>query len=279
MAEEGTLIDLLQRGARYLSEHAVPNARRDAEWIFAHHLGLTRIELYTRYDMPVAEAERTALRQAVQRRGAREPLAYILGTQPFAGLELAVSPAVLVPRPETEELYELALADLPGEGAGRRVLDVGTGSGALALAIKRARPQAEVHASDRSEAACAVARANAERLALAVTVHHVHLADGPSGPWELVVANLPYVAESERELCDPELAFEPREALFAAEGGLAQLVAAAPRLLAPGGVLWLEHGFAQAEAVAERCREAGLEATTHEDLAGHRRFTRGRTGG
>jgi len=277
MAEDGTLIDLLQRGADYLAQREVANARREAEWIFAGHLGLSRLELYTRYDMPVAAAERDRLRAAIQRRGKREPLAYILGTQPFCGLELAVTPAVLVPRPETEELVELVAAELADDGAGRRVLDVGTGSGAIALALKSLRPAAAVHATELSPDALAVARGNAERSGLDATFHRGHLAQELEGGWDLVVANLPYVAESERALCDPELAFEPQGALFAADEGLAliaELIADGERLLAPGGALWLEHGFAQAARIADLAAAAGLVSAIHRDGGGHERFTR-----
>jgi len=275
-AAEGSLIDLLQRGAAYLAERDVPHARRDCEWLFCHVLGMERIELYTRHDMPIATAERGRLRHLLQRRARREPLAYLLGEQPFCSISLLVSPAVLVPRPETEELVQHALRDLP-ERAGARVLDVGTGSGAIALALKYVRVDADVHAVERSEAALAVARANAERLNLSVQFHHGDLAAALPGAWDLLIANLPYVAEGERELCDPELAFEPAEALFAADDGLAviaALLADAPRLLGDSAVLWLEHGHAQGTAVRALCGEQGLQAESRCDLAGQGRFTR-----
>lgn len=269
-----TLLDLVQRSATWLAEKGLDNARREAEWIFAEALGLTRLDLYTRYDMPLDVEETTRLRALVQRRGRREPLAYVLGNQDFRGLKLRVGPAVLVPRPETEELVDLVLAALPA-GA-QAVLDVGTGSGAIALALKHARPELAVQARDLSPEALAVAQANAEALSLVIAFSQGDLAVGLSGPFAAVVANLPYIAEDERGLCDPELAFEPALALFPGGDGLGPiraLIADAPRLLALDGRLWLEHGFRQAQAIAAAAAAAGLTATVHRDGAGHERFS------
>jgi release factor glutamine methyltransferase len=269
-----TLLALVQRSAAWLAERGIANARLEAEWIFARALRLQRIELYTRFDMPLEPAEVDRLRALVARRGRREPLAYVLGDQDFHGLNLAVGPDVLVPRPETEELVDLVLAAGLAEGA--RVLDVGTGSGAIALALKRARPDLAVEATDRSPAALAVARGNAERLGLAVAFHEGDLAGHLAGPYAAVAANLPYIAEDERGQCDPELAFEPAEALFPGGDGLEpirRLVADAPRLLAPGGRLWLEHGWRQGPAIRAHAAGLGLAATSRNDGAGHERFT------
>lgn len=269
-----TLLDLVQRSATWLAEKGLTNARREAEWIFAEALGLTRLDLYTRYDMPLDAAETARLRELVQRRGRREPLAYVLGNQDFRGLKLRVSPAVLVPRPETEELVDLVLAALP-PGA-QAVLDVGTGSGAIALALKHARPELAVQARDLSAEALALARVNAEALGLEIGFSQGDLATGLAGPFAAVVANLPYIADDERGLCDPELAFEPAMALFPGGDGLGpirSLIADAPRLLAADGRLWLEHGFRQAPAIALAAGAAGLVATVHRDGAGHERFS------
>lgn len=269
------LMDLVKRSADYLVGHGIANGRREAEWIFSEGLNLTRLELYTRFDMPLDEAEVGRLRELVQRRGRREPLAYVLGNQEFCGLKLTVTPAVLVPRPETEELVERVLADAPD--AVVRLLDVGTGSGALALAFAHARPGWRVEATDVSTDALAVATANAARLGLAVAFHRGDLATHLHGPFDLIVANLPYVGETERGECDPELAFEPQVALFAGAEGMdcmRRLIADAGRLLAPGGRLWLEHGWRQREALAVACTRHGLVAQTIPDLAGRDRFTR-----
>ncbi len=270
-----TLMSLLQKSADYLKAHGIGNARREAEWIFAEALTLSRLELYTRFDMPVEDGEVARLRTLVQRRGRREPLAYVLGNQEFCGLRLTVGPGVLVPRPETEELIGLVLAELAqGE---LRLLDVGTGSGAIALALKHARPACQVEASDLSAAALAIASANASRLELAVTWHQGHLARERQGGYAAVVANLPYIGEDERAQCDPELAFEPQEALFCGPDGLGlirELIADSRRLLAPGGLLWLEHGWTQGEAISAFSREQGLACTILRDLSGRDRFAR-----
>ena len=149
------LRDLLAKSGAWLATKGLTNGRREAEWIFAESLGLSRLDLYTRWDMPLEPTEVTKLRERVARRGRREPLAYIIGTQPFADLTLTVGPGVLVPRPETEELVPLVLADAP---FGTRLLDVGTGSGAIALACAKARPDLRVEATDVSAAALAIAQ-------------------------------------------------------------------------------------------------------------------------
>lgn len=270
-----TLLDLVQRSAAWLAEKGVSNARREAEWIFAETLGLSRLDLYTRFDMPLAEPEVARLRALVQRRGHREPLAYVLGIQPFCGLRLAVSPAVLVPRPETEELVERVLAGLPA-GA-QAIADIGTGSGAIALALRKARPDCPVSATDASADALAVARANAASHGLEVAFHAGHLATPLQGTWARVVANLPYVPDGERDRCDPELASEPAMALFRPGDGLdliGELMADAPRLLAEGGELWLEHGDRQGAGVAALAARAGLACEILTDRQGLDRFAR-----
>jgi release factor glutamine methyltransferase len=275
-----TLMVLLQRSAEYLKARGIANARRESEWIFAETLKLSRLDLYTRFDTPIEDAEVAHLRELVSRRGRREPLAYVLGNQEFCGLKLDVGPGVLVPRPETEELVALVLAGLPAvapSGPPTRLLDVGTGSGAIALALKHARPDCAVEATDISEAALGIARGNGARLGLEVSWHRGHLARERAGGFAAVVANLPYIGEHERGDCDPELAFEPAEALFAAAEGLAlidELIADAPRLLVRGGTLWLEHGWKQGEAISARCAGQGLACVISRDLAGRERFAR-----
>ena len=273
-----TLQDLLQKSTAYLRERGIDNARRESEWMFCQFLGLERLELYTRYDMPLDEQQVATLRQQVMRRGKREPLAYVLGTQPFRELELQVSPAVLVPRPETEDLVEQILQDqaLAAEQA-LRVADIGTGSGAIALSLAQSRPSWELHACELSEAALAVAKSNGERLGLSVHWHQGHLAQGLDGSWDLLVANLPYISDAERNLCCPETAFEPQVALFADDDGLAlilELLDWAVDHLAATGLLWLEHGFRQADRLADACQQRGLHSRCQRDFNEMDRYTR-----
>jgi release factor glutamine methyltransferase len=235
--------------------------RLDAELLLADALGVERAELYLRdvADDPPGFAER------IRRRAAREPVAYITGRRAFRRIELAVDRRVLIPRPETETLVELAL-ELP---RGARVHDVGTGSGAIALALKDERPDLVVSGSDASPDAVDVARGNAERLALDVPFE---VARGlPAGDYDLVVANLPYVREDEWDGLAPEIRlYEPRQALVSGADGLdaiRELAAAAPA----GTRLALEHAPDQAAAV----RALLTDARTVCDLAGRERVTAG----
>ena len=244
-----------------LAEAGCDTPRLDAELLLADALGCDRAELYARdHEEPPEFAER------IRRRAAREPVAYITGRRAFRRIELAVDRRVLIPRPETETLVEVALGLLPRSA---RVHDVGTGSGAVALALKDERPDLTVSASDASAAAVEVARANAARLGLDVEVGVAR--DLPGGAFDLVVANLPYVRDDEWDSLAPEIRlFEPREALTAGADGLdaiRALVAAA----GPSTRLALEHAPDQAAAVRALLADA---ATTH-DLSGRERVTTG----
>lgn len=263
--------------------------QRPRSWLMAHD------------EAPLGAAA-PAWASQLARRAAGEPLAYLLGTKDFHGLELAVGPAVLVPRPDTETLVDWAL-DLVPPGAAWRVADLGTGSGAIALAVAAARPAARLVAVDASAAALAVAAANARHLGLDRD------AGGPSGPeaatpsgptpppahprfearlgswwaplagerFELVLSNPPYIAEGDPHLA--ALRHEPAMALSSGPDGLdaiRQITAGAAAHLQPGGWLLFEHGWDQAEAVAALLRTAGFQQVQHRlDLAGHRRCTGG----
>jgi release factor glutamine methyltransferase len=271
--------EVLRLSAGYLSEHGSPTPRLDAELLIGHALGLPRIELYTNFDRPLHEPELAACRALLERRGRREPVAYILGRWGFHGLDLAVDGRVLVPRPETEVVVERCLALLEGIEA-PRVADVGTGSGAIALAIKAARPDAAVTATDVSADALDVARANAAALGLEVELRETDLLAGVEGRFALVASNPPYIGEAEVAGLDPEVAeYEPRLATVAGASGtevLERLAAAAPGALEPGGWLVLECGAGQAEAVRGLLAAAGAESFAEPDLAGIDRVVGGR---
>ncbi len=211
------------------------------------------------------------------RRASGEPLAYILGDKAFFGLTLAVSPDVLIPRPDTETLVEWALELIPEQKAAS-VLDLGTGSGAIALAIQHNRPQAQVTAVDASEAALRVAKANAQSLNLPVKFHHGSWLTPVAGQhFDLIVSNPPYIAEGDPHMA--ALGFEPKQALTAGPDGLddlRQIIATAPAHLQPGGWLLLEHGYDQPVAVAQLLTERGFSnVSTRFDLGGQPRCTGG----
>lgn len=253
---------LLARAARRLEAAGCDSPRLEAELLLAHALGLERAQLYMR---PVVNPP-LAFEELLRRREAREPVAYITGRRAFRRLTFEVDTRVLIPRPETELLVEVAL----GVPSGARVHDVGTGSGCVALALKDERPDLLVSASDASANALEVARANAVRLALDVRFEHV--AGLPAGDYDLVLANLPYVRTDEYEQLEPEVrGYEPREALvFGNHDGLDSIRALVEQ--APTGTrMALEHAPAQAVVV----RALLEDATTVRDLAGRERVTLG----
>ena len=238
----------------------------DAEVLTADAMGVERGSLVADRDQEIVPAAARLIGERIRRRVQREPVAYILGRKGFRFVELAVDGRVLIPRPETELLVELALA-LPD---GAAVHDVGTGSGAVALALKSERPGLRVSASDASAGAVVVARANAARLGVDVEV--AHEAGLPAGTYDLVVANLPYVTEAEYARLAPEIArYEPRAALVSGGADGLDTVRALVSQAPAGTRLALEHGSEQGEGV--RALLAG--AQTHSDLAGHERVTVG----
>jgi release factor glutamine methyltransferase len=236
---------------------------------------MRRLELYTSFDLPLTEAELAVARPLVERRGRREPLAYVLGEWGFRRLALGTDARALVPRPETEIVVERALAAIAGTGA-PRVVDVGTGTGAIALAIADEHPGAVVVATDISAEALALAGENAKRLGLEIELVETSLLDGVDGPFDLVVSNPPYVRADEIGALQPEVRdWEPRLALVG--DSTSELAAAARDRLAPGGALVLEAHADHAGEVAALLDELGYtNATVTPDLAGRDRVVEAR---
>ena len=253
----------------------------EAEGLLSHASGRSLSWLFAHGEAVLDPAIRQRFETWVARRASGEPVAYLTGRRGFWTLELAVTPDTLIPRPETERLVELALARL-APGCRAAVADLGTGSGALALAIASARPHARVLATDLSAAALDVARANA--AALAITNVEFHLGDWfeplAGRRFALVVANPPYIAESDPHLERGDLRHEPRQALASGPDGLdaiRHIVGAASGYLEPGGWLLVEHGFDQGAAVHALLAGAGFDAVeTACDLEGRDRVGLGR---
>jgi release factor glutamine methyltransferase len=277
---------LLDDAVSALSDAGIADARRTAEWIVEEATGADRAALYARPDIVVEPAEAALVARYVARRAAGEPVQYVLGHADFYGLRLAVTPDVLIPRPETEEVVEEALRRVQATDA-PWVLDVGTGSGAIALAVKHERPDAEVFAVDVSPEALAVAASNAARLGSEVTfvesdaLRPAFAADVPP-TFDLILSNPPYVPEAERAGLQVEVrAHEPASALFVPDADplvfYRALAGHAGALLKPGGWLVAETHADLGQAVGALWREAGLdEVEVLADLAGRDRIAVGR---
>jgi release factor glutamine methyltransferase len=273
-AVAGTVREALSSAADALAAAGVDTPRLDAELLLEAATGLDRARLAAEPEAGVDAGAGRAFGGMVRRRVMREPVAYILGRKGFRRIELAVDRRVLIPRPETELLVELAVELAPAT-----VLDVGTGSGAIALAVADEVPSVGVTATDTSLDALAVAQANRERLGLRdrVELAHASLADGR---FDLVVANLPYVADGEWAALAPEIRqFEPREALLSGPTGLEAietLLAELSTAQSLPAAIGLEHGIGQAPTVAELVRRAGFERVERRrDLAGIERVVIG----
>ena len=282
-----TVLRMILWSAEYLAGKGVERARLDGEHLLAHALGLGRLDLYLQYDRPLTPDELDSFRPLLKRRARREPLQYILGSQPFRELDLAVDRRVLVPRPETETLVEEVLAwarqRVAGEefDRGLEALDVDTGTGAIALSLALEGPFDHVVATDVSGEALEVAVENADAAGLKSKVEFregpdfVPLREGER--FDAIVSNPPYVAEAERPDLAPEVSeWEPAGALFAGPDGLdviRTLVAEAPRWIRDGGLLAMEVGAGQARAVEGLLEGMGgwKDIGVRADLAGRER--------
>lgn len=273
-----TIREIKERTETFFTQKAVPNPKLDTDILIAHSLGLKRLDLYLDLDRPLTEEQLNTLRPLVKRRADREPLQYIIGNTEFYGLQLKVDRRALIPRHESEELVELIVEQLGT--APMRILDLGTGSGALALALASKYPEAQVTAVDQSTEALALAAENATALSLTERVQFL------AGNWwspipadhtfDLIISNPPYLTEAEMQTAEPEVInHEPHSALVAGADGLDDfriLLEGAPKFLNRGGLLAMETGIAQSEALTAMSSEAGLIGESIDDLSGRPRF-------
>lgn len=269
-----TIVEVLKLSADYLQKHGSESSRLDAEVLLAHVLGLRRLDLYLKFDHALTEHERSAYRAIVARRAKGEPVAYLVGHKEFMGLDFVVTPDVLVPNPDTETLVQRAVAIAREAGHPLRVADVGTGSGCIAIAVAHYAPNTEVWASDVSREALEVAAANvaAHRLEGRVHLEPGDLMDSLAGEFDLVCANLPYVAADAP--LPAEVTAQPSRALYAGEGGAAlvtRLLDEVPARLKPGGRVLVEVDPAIVPAVVESADRQFSRHQVHRDAGGHER--------
>lgn len=277
MSEPHTVGQLRGNGRRALADRF--DGRLEADLLLCHVLDRSRAWLYANDDQSVPGAQRDRFEDLVARRARGEPVAYLLGRREFWSLPLVVTPAVLIPRPETELLVEIALEHIPRD-VPARVVDLGTGSGAVAIALAVERPKCEIHATDISESALEVARLNADEFAPGrIRFHEGDWLQPLEGLFDVIVSNPPYIDRDDGHLQRGDCRFEPRQALTPGEKGMTaieQIAAHAGARLRSGGLLVFEHGFDQG-AASRQCleREGFVRVATRNDLEGRERVTLG----
>lgn len=275
-----TVLEIIKRTTEFFANKGIENARLNAELLVGHGLGLKRMELYIQFERPLTNEELERIRPLVRRRGAREPLQYIIGEMEFAGVRLRVDRRALIPRPETELLVENVLSRIDSNA--RRILDLGTGTGALALALVKALPDAKAVAVDRSEEALSLARENSSLNQLDERVEW-RSSDWFSGVrpdelFDVIVSNPPYLSPRETSETAVEVReFEPVAALTGegadGAGDLRKIIEAAPSHLRVGGLIALETGIGQHAALSEALGAAGFsKIESLADLTGRDRF-------
>lgn len=277
-----TTLGVLDWTTKRFTDAGISSARLEAQVLLAHVLKCSRTQLYTNFDKPLGEAELTAYRELIRRRLAGESVAYLVGEQEFWGLPFYVDENVLVPRPDTETVIEVARSLRTDRKAPCRVLDLCTGSGAIAVALAKELPAARIVATDVSPTAVAIAKRNAERNGFAdrVDVREGNLWEAVAGEkFDLIASNPPYIASAVIPTLSAEVKREPVLALDGGADGMTfydRICAAARIHLEPGGALVVEHGFDQADAVRERFDAAGLtKVTLVHDLGKNPRVTWG----
>ena len=279
-----TVLDVLQSTAAYFKKRRIDSPRLNAEHLLAHVLGRKRLDLYLEFERELTESELAPLRELVRRRGEGEPLQHLLGTVEFSGHVFLCDSRAMVPRPETEQLVELLIADCGLRIADSKIDDIGTGSGVIALTLAKEFPEAKISGTYISEDALALARENAERLGLSDRVHFVksNLLQNVDEVFDLIVANLPYIAAQDRHTLSREVLRDPEVALFAGGQGdelVQELIGQAPAHLRPGGMLALEIGLGQSEGLLSRLAEKNYgDICLKNDYSGKTRFLFARYG-
>jgi len=277
-----TVLQVLQSSTEYLKKHMIENPRLNAEHLLAHVLGRKRIELYLDFERKLTETELGPLRELVKRRSEGEPLQHLLGAVEFCGLTFLCDKRAMVPRPETEELVELVQSAIRDPRSA--ILDVGTGSGVIALSLAEKYPEASIVAIDVSDDALALAQENAVRLDLSSRVRFLksRLLENVEGAFDLIVANLPYISTQDRHTLSREVLHDPEIALFAGRRGdelVRELIDEAPTRLRPGGMLALEIGLGQSEALLSALTEKNYrDICAKNDYNGVKRFLFARYG-
>lgn len=270
-----TVLETIEGGTRYLEKRGIEDARRNMQHLVAHQLGCTRMALYLQFDRPLVEDELAPLRDLLKKRGEGVPLQHLLGNVPFHRRDFKSDARALIPRPETEELAELILRqNLPDALA---ALDMGCGSGVLGLTLAAEHPDWRITLADISTEALALTRENLAALEIpnALPIESDLFANLP-GTFDLIVANLPYVAQSDRATLSREVLHDPPLALFSGPDGLDLLrrfIPEAVHHLNPGGLLALEIGHDQASHITRLLEDSGFaEIQVHNDLSGIPRF-------
>jgi release factor glutamine methyltransferase len=277
-----TVLEVLQAATAHLKKRGVENPRLNAEHLLAHVLGRNRIELYLDFERKLTETELGPLRELVKRRSEGEPLQHLLGTVEFCGLTFLCDRRAMVPRPETEELVEFLKLEIQDPKS--EIVDVGTGSGVIALSLAAEFPEARILAVDVSDGALALAQENAIRLELRSRVEFLksRLLENIEGAFDLIVANLPYISTQDRPTLSREVLHDPEIALFAGARGdelVRELIDQAPTRLRPGGMLALEIGLGQSEALFSVLTEKNYrDICSRNDYNGVTRFLFARYG-
>lgn len=278
-----TVLEIIRRTTEYFREKEIDSPRLTVELLLCAALGCDRVKLYLHYDKPLREKELMKLREMVKRRARREPLQYIIGSTEFYGLPIIVSPATLIPRPETELLVESVKKYIENRGnSAANILDVGTGSGCIAVALGKTFPSATITATDISEAALETARSNARHNRVEnITFIRDDVLGGAelSGCYDVIVSNPPYISRSDMNGLQPEVGqFEPHSALTDNADGLTfyrKFAEVFPKHLAAGGKFFVEIGFGQEAAVSLLFSSAGFAVEVQNDFAGIPRIVSG----